>query len=457
MLSFIGKVFLAIAALLGVRTAAGSRGRARGQARSAGGRAHPLLSGAGPSGAVSGAGRGERAVAAPRPTDEVAGRLRQDSGKDRDEETGGPVGDAERVSGAIEAARHRSASSPVAGRSETAADDPLAAKHRSPSFDRDFRTVDYGNLSKEDAAEARRKQREREGSTWEPPKDGAKGSPEPATRAQFAQFSGSVVSADVMRGDQVIGAPDRPADPGREAGTPGDGGAAAGNPAGPARLDKLPLEAPDPDGPTPSGEERQRAGIDPLAAKHRAEPFDSDFRTVDYGRLGGPGHDGTAGGDTGSDVRNDPGTSGAPTRPDGAFPDAFQVAGVAGPLQGASGAGTQLPDGPAAPGAAGEDLSEPSRLDEPDEGGPDDLTSIRGIGPTLERILFENGIYHFRQIAAWNEKEVRWINRTIGFRGRVEREHWIEQARALAKPAHPPRPTGAGVKSAARDYSSHRI
>ena len=452
MLSFIGKVFLTVAALLGVRTAAGSRGRARGHGGSSDHSTHPLLADAEPVGAVPETGGGGPTAAATS-TDssgEAAGRSRQGSEQDRAEETARDVNDADRVPGAIEAARRQGAWSPAVERTEPAADDPLAAKHRSPSFDRDFRTVNYGNLSKEDAAEARRRQRERESSTWMPPQDDAKVSPGPATRAQFAQFGGSVVSADVMRGDEIIGAPDRPAAPAGETGETGEGGAAAGNPAGPARPGKLPLAAPDPDGPTPSGEERQRAGVDPLADKHRAAPFDSDFRTLDYGDLDAP-EAGQA------DVPDAPGAaalgredlrSHAPADAD--VPAAFQAGGVGGLLHPAPGA--ERGDGSlAARDVAGEEVFEPPRQDEPDEGGPDDLTSIRGIGPTLERILFENGVYHFRQIAAWNEKEVRWINRTIGFRGRVEREHWIEQARALAKPARPPRPAGAGTKPPVRE------
>ena len=49
------------------------------------------------------------------------------------------------------------------------------------------------------------------------------------------------------------------------------------------------------------------------------------------------------------------------------------------------------------------------------------------------------GIFHFRQIAAFTPDNVAWINRHLRFKGRIEREHWIEQARALAAGETPER------------------
>jgi len=61
----------------------------------------------------------------------------------------------------------------------------------------------------------------------------------------------------------------------------------------------------------------------------------------------------------------------------------------------------------------------------------DNLQLIRGIGKVLERVLHENGIYCFRQIAQWTKEDITKINKLISFPGRIEREQWIEQARGL--------------------------
>jgi NADH-quinone oxidoreductase subunit E len=66
------------------------------------------------------------------------------------------------------------------------------------------------------------------------------------------------------------------------------------------------------------------------------------------------------------------------------------------------------------------------------EGEPDDLKKISGIGPGIEKTLHELGIYHFRQIAQLTPDHVAWIDQRLRFRGRIEREDWIGQARRLA-------------------------
>lgn len=73
----------------------------------------------------------------------------------------------------------------------------------------------------------------------------------------------------------------------------------------------------------------------------------------------------------------------------------------------------------------------PQGLPGPD-GEPDDLKRISGIGPGIERTLHELGVYHFHQIAAFTPENVAWVNRRLRFKGRIEREDWIGQARALA-------------------------
>lgn len=65
------------------------------------------------------------------------------------------------------------------------------------------------------------------------------------------------------------------------------------------------------------------------------------------------------------------------------------------------------------------------------EGPADDLTRIKGIGPKLSARLNDLGIYHFKQIAAWTKTEAQWVDEYLAFKGRVGREKWIKQARAL--------------------------
>ena len=63
----------------------------------------------------------------------------------------------------------------------------------------------------------------------------------------------------------------------------------------------------------------------------------------------------------------------------------------------------------------------------------DNLELIKGIGKTLEKTLNELGIYHFDQIASWNDKNIEWVDEYISFKGRIQREEWIEQSKILSK------------------------
>jgi predicted flap endonuclease-1-like 5' DNA nuclease len=65
-------------------------------------------------------------------------------------------------------------------------------------------------------------------------------------------------------------------------------------------------------------------------------------------------------------------------------------------------------------------------------GMADDLKRIRGIGPQNEGKLHGLGIWHFSQIAVWTDENVRWVGSYLAFSGRIDRENWIDQARALA-------------------------
>ena len=61
------------------------------------------------------------------------------------------------------------------------------------------------------------------------------------------------------------------------------------------------------------------------------------------------------------------------------------------------------------------------------------MKQIKGIGPKLEKLCNELGFYHFDQIANWSADEVAWVNANLaGFKGRVTRDTWVEQATILA-------------------------
>ncbi|WP_395747072.1 hypothetical protein [Prosthecobacter sp.] len=62
----------------------------------------------------------------------------------------------------------------------------------------------------------------------------------------------------------------------------------------------------------------------------------------------------------------------------------------------------------------------------------DDLTALKGIAKVLEQRLHEFGIYTYAQIAAWNEDQVKEFSTRLAFKDRIQREHWVEQARELA-------------------------
>ncbi|MEL7100701.1 MAG: 50S ribosomal protein L21 [Pseudomonadota bacterium] len=62
--------------------------------------------------------------------------------------------------------------------------------------------------------------------------------------------------------------------------------------------------------------------------------------------------------------------------------------------------------------------------------GADDLKQLSGVGPALEKKLHEAGVTTFAQIAAWTEEDVAAMDEKLSFKGRIEREGWIEQAKA---------------------------
>ena len=119
-------------------------------------------------------------------------------------------------------------------------------------------------------------------------------------------------------------------------------------------------------------------------------------------------------------------TSTAPSAPEPAPAPAAEPAPVTAPV-------AQAPEVEAPAVEAVEDAVRPEALSGARDGGADDLKMIKGVGPKLEIMLNELGFYHFDQIAGWSAAEVAWVNDNLtGFKGRVSRDNWVEQARKLA-------------------------
>ena len=100
---------------------------------------------------------------------------------------------------------------------------------------------------------------------------------------------------------------------------------------------------------------------------------------------------------------------------------------------------TKAKSAPAKPKAKPADTAEedvgtkPATLDGPRGGTADNLKEIKGVGPKLEGVLHDMGFYHFDQIANWTDEEVAWVDANlVGFKGRVSRDNWIDQAKTLA-------------------------
>ena len=81
--------------------------------------------------------------------------------------------------------------------------------------------------------------------------------------------------------------------------------------------------------------------------------------------------------------------------------------------------------------ASEKDISKPTLLTKSPEEGQDILSTIKGIGPVLEKKLNELGIYTFEQIASWDAEQEVWIGTQMAFPKRVTKEEWVKQAKEL--------------------------
>ena len=67
------------------------------------------------------------------------------------------------------------------------------------------------------------------------------------------------------------------------------------------------------------------------------------------------------------------------------------------------------------------------------EGAKDDLKKISGVGPVLEKKLNGLGITTYAQIAGFTADDIAKVDEALSFKGRIERDNWLQQAADLAK------------------------
>lgn len=101
----------------------------------------------------------------------------------------------------------------------------------------------------------------------------------------------------------------------------------------------------------------------------------------------------------------------------------------------AVGAGSALMPAAAAPKKAAKkaDTKKEAPKAEATSADADDLKKLSGVGPALEKKLHAAGVTTFAQIAAWGADEIAEFDEKLSFKGRIEREGWVEQAQAIVK------------------------
>jgi large subunit ribosomal protein L21 len=65
--------------------------------------------------------------------------------------------------------------------------------------------------------------------------------------------------------------------------------------------------------------------------------------------------------------------------------------------------------------------------------GADDLSQISGVGPVIVKKLHALGVTTFAQIAAWSKDDIADMDEKLSFKGRIDRDDWLAQAKKLAK------------------------
>lgn len=89
----------------------------------------------------------------------------------------------------------------------------------------------------------------------------------------------------------------------------------------------------------------------------------------------------------------------------------------------------------AEPAQSTDDMAAPvaQPVTDADTQAPDNLLLLKGVGPKLNILLGQLGITRFAQIAAWTPADIAAIDEKLGnFKGRPQRDNWVDQAHYLA-------------------------
>ena len=82
--------------------------------------------------------------------------------------------------------------------------------------------------------------------------------------------------------------------------------------------------------------------------------------------------------------------------------------------------------------APSSDADRPAHFTDAPAGAADDLKKISGVGPKMEETLNSLGIWTFAQVASMTKDDIAWVDERLRFKGRIERDDWIGQAKTLA-------------------------
>jgi small subunit ribosomal protein S2 len=101
--------------------------------------------------------------------------------------------------------------------------------------------------------------------------------------------------------------------------------------------------------------------------------------------------------------------------------------------QGSSGVDLGAMENPVEPALAASSASgEGFELLTAPRGAPDDLAKLSGVGPQIVKKLNDAGVFHFWQLAAMSEGDIAKLDADLKLSGRITRDGWVDQARALA-------------------------
>lgn len=67
------------------------------------------------------------------------------------------------------------------------------------------------------------------------------------------------------------------------------------------------------------------------------------------------------------------------------------------------------------------------------EASSDDLNQLSGVGPVLAKKLAKAGVTSLKQVAEWTGEDIARIDEELDFKGRIERDDWVGQAKKLTK------------------------